>query len=89
MNGEFLLDTRRGRVWKYDNIKNVFVRINKESTIMEKAVLGSYLHKVKMNFETDFKALSGAEQKKVKEVFDMNNKVLIKKIEHILLIKQL
>jgi len=51
--------------------------------------LGSYLYKVKTKFETDFKALSGAEQKKVKEVFDMNNKVLIQKIKEILLIKQL
>lgn len=40
---KILLDTRIESVWKYEDNKNVFIRINKESTIIEKAVLGYYL----------------------------------------------
>jgi len=80
MNGDFLLDTRQGRVWKYDDSQKAFVRINRESTTIEKAVMSSSLNTVKTDLKSAFNALSEAEQGEVKEVYEMNDKALTQHI---------
>lgn len=76
MNGDFLLDTRLGRVWKYDDSEKVFVRINKESTQIEAAVMSSALNSVQSQLNSAYNALNAAEQAEVKEVYAMNTKAM-------------
>lgn len=83
-SGEFLLNTRSGRVWRYDQATDQLVLVERRRTHLDDAAYLGILVALQQKLSDAYSTLSATEKEKFEEVTQSMNAAVANKIEELM-----